>query len=200
MAIAPCMLGIVLSDLKDLTQETIRIGRTSTLLRMSYLIAGVEISWQMLRGSTSGSTKAGQFIWREEYFYPMPWLLHICLTNGYQILAAMWDMPMYHFPFHRWANMYKTSHGEPYRHFSAIIGWKALTDSIERFGVDHEFTKLVTDLKGKDPDDAFSSIPYEKGFNFIFYLEQLIGQEKFDKFIPYVRMSALKPMDIRSCC
>ncbi|KAK2762761.1 hypothetical protein FQN54_000935 [Arachnomyces sp. PD_36] len=76
-------------------------------------------------------------------------------------------------------------HGEPYRHFSAIIGWKALTDSINRYGVDHEFTKLVTDLKGKDPDDAFSSIPYEKGFNFIFYLENLVGQGKFDKFIPH---------------
>ena len=32
------------------------------------------------------------------------------------------------------------------------------------FGEDHEFTKLVIDLKGKDPDDAFSSIPYEKVF------------------------------------
>jgi leukotriene-A4 hydrolase len=35
-------------------------------------------------------------------------------------------------------------------------------DSVELFGHDHEFTKLVIDLKGKDPDDAFSSIPYEK--------------------------------------
>ncbi|KAJ5630562.1 uncharacterized protein N7484_010662 [Penicillium longicatenatum] len=76
-------------------------------------------------------------------------------------------------------------HGEAYRHFSAIIGWKALTDSVEHFGHDHEFTKLITDLKGKDPDDAFSSIPYEKGFNFLFYLENLVGKPKFDKFIPY---------------
>ncbi|KAJ5102893.1 hypothetical protein N7532_003422 [Penicillium argentinense] len=76
-------------------------------------------------------------------------------------------------------------HGEAYRHFSAIIGWKALTDSVEHFGHDHEFTKLVTDLKGKDPDDAFSSIPYEKGFNFLFYLENLVGKPKFDKFIPH---------------
>lgn len=78
------------------------------------------------------------------------------------------------------------SHGEPYRHFSAIIGWKALTDSVEHFGADHEFTKLITDLKGKDPDDAFSSIPYEKGFNFLFHLENLVGKPKFDKFIPHV--------------
>ncbi|KAJ5088120.1 hypothetical protein N7456_011736 [Penicillium angulare] len=76
-------------------------------------------------------------------------------------------------------------HGEAYRHFSAIIGWKALSDSVEHFGHDHEFTKLITDLKGKDPDDAFSSIPYEKGFNFLFYLENLVGKPKFDKFIPH---------------
>ncbi|KLJ06581.1 leukotriene A-4 hydrolase [Blastomyces silverae] len=77
------------------------------------------------------------------------------------------------------------AHGEPYRHFSAIIGWKSLTESVERFGNDHEFTKLIVDLKGKDPDDAFSSIPYEKGFIFLFYLENLIGKAKFDKFIPH---------------
>ncbi|KAL4889116.1 leukotriene A-4 hydrolase [Aspergillus ambiguus] len=76
-------------------------------------------------------------------------------------------------------------HGEAYRHFSAIIGWKALSDSVDHFGHDHEFTKLITDLKGKDPDDAFSSIPYEKGFNFLFHLETLVGKQKFDRFIPH---------------
>lgn len=75
--------------------------------------------------------------------------------------------------------------GDKHRDFSAIIGWKALTDSIEQFGEDHEFTKLIPDLKGKDPDDAFSSIPYEKGSNFLYYLEKLIGIEKWDKFIPH---------------
>ncbi|GLB12082.1 hypothetical protein AtubIFM57258_009360 [Aspergillus tubingensis] len=79
----------------------------------------------------------------------------------------------------------ETRHGEAYRHFSAIIGWKALADSVEHFGHDHEFTKLITDLKGKDPDDAFSSIPYEKGFNFLFHLETLVGKQKFDRFIPH---------------
>ncbi|KAL9122610.1 MAG: hypothetical protein Q9187_000842 [Circinaria calcarea] len=76
-------------------------------------------------------------------------------------------------------------HGEPYRSFSAIIGWKALSDSITHFGSDHEFTKLIIALKGKDPDDAFSSIPYEKGSTFLYYLENLIGKERWDKFIPY---------------
>jgi leukotriene-A4 hydrolase len=76
-------------------------------------------------------------------------------------------------------------HGEPHRDFSAIIGWKALEDSIALFGDDHEFTKLIVDLKGKDPDDAFSSIPYEKGFHFLYYLEKLVGKPLWDKFIPF---------------
>ncbi|KAJ9630875.1 Leucyl aminopeptidase yscIV [Taxawa tesnikishii (nom. ined.)] len=76
-------------------------------------------------------------------------------------------------------------HGEPHRDFSAIIGWKALSDSINNYGEDHEFTKMVVDLKGKDPDDAFSSIPYEKGFVFLYHLEKLVGKEKWDKFIPH---------------
>lgn len=76
-------------------------------------------------------------------------------------------------------------HGEPRFGFSAIIGWKALQDSVERYGKDHEFTRLVVDLKGKDPDDAFSSIPYEKGFVFLYSLDNLLGRKKWDRFIPY---------------
>jgi len=63
---------------------------------------------------------------------------------------------------------------------------------VNLFGADHEFTKLVVDLKGKDPDDAFSSIPYEKGFHFLYYLEKLVGKPAFDKFIPHYFTKFLK--------
>ena len=76
-------------------------------------------------------------------------------------------------------------HGEPHRDFSAIIGWNALQDSVLQFGDTHEFTKLVIDLKGKDPDDAFSSIPYEKGYTFLSYLESQVGKDKWNRFIPH---------------
>ena len=37
---------------------------------------------------------------------------------------------------------------------------------------DHNFTRLVPDLAGGvDPDDAFSKIPYEKGFALLYYLQ-----------------------------
>lgn len=80
-------------------------------------------------------------------------------------------------------------HGERFRHFSAIIGWKSLEEDVERYksnGLDH-FTKLVVDLKDKsDPDDAFSTVPYDKGSTFLFHLETVLGgKEVFDPFIPY---------------
>ena len=37
------------------------------------------------------------------------------------------------------------------------------------------YTRLIPDLKGVDPDDAFSIVPYEKGFTLLFYLETLLG-------------------------
>ena len=94
-------------------------------------------------------------------------------------------------------------HGEAHRHFSAIIGWKALEESIERYGKDHDYTKLVIDLKGKDPDDAFSSIPYEKGFHALYQFELLLGKEKWDSFIPHYfetfKQKSLDSYDFKSC-
>lgn len=74
--------------------------------------------------------------------------------------------------------------GEKERQFQAIGGWKTLQDAIEQFGSDNPLTALVPDLKGIDPDDSFSSVPYEKGFAFLYYLESLVGgPEVFDQYL-----------------
>ncbi|XKL66326.1 hypothetical protein PGB90_009746 [Kerria lacca] len=74
--------------------------------------------------------------------------------------------------------------GEAYRHFCAIGGLKDLRQSINTLGEKNPFTKLVVDLTGINPDDAYSTCPYEKGHTFLFYLEQLLGgSEKFDAFL-----------------
>lgn len=44
-------------------------------------------------------------------------------------------------------------------------------------------TQLYIDLKGRDPDDAFSGVPYTKGQLFLMYLEQKFGRDKFDEFV-----------------
>ena len=44
-------------------------------------------------------------------------------------------------------------------------------------------TQLYIDLKGRDPDDAFSGVPYVKGQLFLMFLEQKFGRERFDAFV-----------------
>eukprot|EP00042_Codosiga_hollandica_P053495 m.701133 g.701133 ORF g.701133 m.701133 type:complete len:607 (+) comp58710_c0_seq5:46-1866(+) len=66
-------------------------------------------------------------------------------------------------------------YGEKVRHFGCILGKKSLTDAIELFGPTSPHTCLVQTFGDIDPDDAFSTIPYEKGSTFLFYLETLLG-------------------------
>jgi hypothetical protein len=74
-------------------------------------------------------------------------------------------------------------HGERASALRWAVGQKALDDSIARFGIDSPLTKLRTDLRGIDPDDAFSSIPYEKGARFVCAIETQAGREPFDRFM-----------------
>lgn len=46
---------------------------------------------------------------------------------------------------------------------------------VNTFGANNPLTNLVPDLKEVDPDDAFSSVPYEKGFALLYHLEELLG-------------------------
>nr|XP_002123481.1 leukotriene A-4 hydrolase [Ciona intestinalis] len=65
--------------------------------------------------------------------------------------------------------------GEKTRHFDAFNGLSSLRYSIETFGETSPYTKLVIKLDDVDPDDSFSSVPYEKGHTLLFYLENLLG-------------------------
>ncbi|KUJ82826.1 aminopeptidase [Microbulbifer flavimaris] len=42
---------------------------------------------------------------------------------------------------------------------------------------------MAIDLRGRDPDEVFSNIPYEKGSLFLYELEQKVGRENFDQFL-----------------
>jgi leukotriene-A4 hydrolase len=42
---------------------------------------------------------------------------------------------------------------------------------------------LAIDLRGRDPDDVFSIIPYEKGALFLTELEHKVGRDNFDQFL-----------------
>ena len=65
-----------------------------------------------------------------------------------------------------------------------LLGQRALQRAIDRFlGSEPEFTKLGMRLDGRDPDEAFSELPYEKGANFLRVLERYFGRASFDAFL-----------------
>jgi aminopeptidase N len=70
---------------------------------------------------------------------------------------------------------------------AAALGWamgqKALEDSLERFKGEPHLTVLRMHLEGIDPDDAFSSIPYEKGARLVAALEREVGEARFQRFL-----------------
>lgn len=66
---------------------------------------------------------------------------------------------------------------------SAAIGRNGLMEAMNSFGKGSEFTKLEINGEGKDPDEFYSLVPYEKGFLFVALLEETVGREKMDVFV-----------------
>lgn len=59
----------------------------------------------------------------------------------------------------------------------ATKGRQVLDTFIKNVGEMHIYTSLVAKLKdGCDPDDYFSCVSYEKGYNFLLWLEHLVSQ------------------------
>ncbi|KAI9505022.1 Leucyl aminopeptidase yscIV [Coemansia spiralis] len=75
--------------------------------------------------------------------------------------------------------------GEDARQLSCVIGEADLIESVEFYGKDSPLTALVPKLDGVDPDDAYSTVPYDKGAHLLYYLEQYLGGPVV--FEPYMR-------------
>lgn len=65
----------------------------------------------------------------------------------------------------------------------AAVGFQRLQKAFEQHAGRPELTRLRTPLAGIDPDDAFSAVPYEKGFLFLKTLEAEAGKEAFDALL-----------------
>ncbi|PRP96381.1 M1 family metallopeptidase [Enhygromyxa salina] len=68
----------------------------------------------------------------------------------------------------------------------AVIGKRELVDELtdpEQMGDKPDFQRLAQDLRGIDPDQAFSGVPYEKGALLLVALEHAYGREVFDEFL-----------------
>jgi leukotriene-A4 hydrolase len=87
-------------------------------------------------------------------------------------------------------------HGRETSELHAAIGRHDLEDALARFAKRPELTSLRTELRGLHPDDAYSSVPYEKGYFFLRRLEEEVGRPAWDQFLrTYLRRFRFQSID-----
>lgn len=69
--------------------------------------------------------------------------------------------------------------GKEYVLLDEVASYPEFLASIKSFGSDDSFASLRPKFNGRSPDDAFSEIPYEKGYYLLKYIESLVGTENF---------------------
>ncbi|HEX3143391.1 MAG TPA: M1 family metallopeptidase [Pyrinomonadaceae bacterium] len=72
-------------------------------------------------------------------------------------------------------------YGRSREEMEAALGLRDLKEEIA--SLDDRDEILHIDLKGRDPDDGSTDIPYEKGALFLRHLEETFGRARFDQFL-----------------
>ncbi|MGD1069370.1 MAG: M1 family metallopeptidase [Bryobacteraceae bacterium] len=72
-------------------------------------------------------------------------------------------------------------YGRSRAEMEAALGYRGLQDELKSHPSKDRI--LHVDLKGRDPDDGATRIPYEKGALFLTQLEQVFGRPKFDAYL-----------------
>jgi leukotriene-A4 hydrolase len=71
--------------------------------------------------------------------------------------------------------------GREYSEMLALLGYQDLEATVAE--VPPRDTHLFLDLTGRDPDEAATKLPYEKGYSLLRLIEETVGREAFDKFL-----------------
>lgn len=72
-------------------------------------------------------------------------------------------------------------YGRPREEMEAVLARKGLEAELSELKNADQI--LHIDLTGRDPDEGFTGVPYEKGALFLRHLEETFGREKFDQFV-----------------
>jgi aminopeptidase N len=73
--------------------------------------------------------------------------------------------------------------GKSYTDMLWELGYQDLVTEVENLKANPKDTWLKLDLKGRDPDDGLTDIPYEKGSHFLKLIELSVGRDRFDQFL-----------------
>jgi leukotriene-A4 hydrolase len=74
-------------------------------------------------------------------------------------------------------------YGESFMKVAAKVGNSSMYNDMLDYGLDNKYSSLTPHCDGENPDDAFSTIPYEKGFQLLYFLESLVGKTNFALFM-----------------
>lgn len=113
--------------------------------------------------------------------------------TGNYVTCASWDDFWLNEGWTVWLERKITSRlrGPKYLDFEAIGGYNDLQLAVQAMPT--EFTSLVLPIGDCDPDEAYSTVAYEKGFNLLLYLERMVGTDKFEAFFQaYIKNFASK--------
>jgi len=73
--------------------------------------------------------------------------------------------------------------GPDFARLGDLLSVRDLEEDLRSFGLTSERTCLHASMRGVDPDQAFSVVPYIKGFLFLLSLERAAGRQAFDEFL-----------------
>jgi aminopeptidase N len=87
-------------------------------------------------------------------------------------------------------------YGREYEEMLALLSRTELADTLAEIGPTSPDTRLKLDLAGRDPDDGMNEIAYEKGGFLLRRIEEVVGRQRFDKFLrSYFDRHAFQSMD-----
>ncbi|HVF48949.1 MAG TPA: M1 family metallopeptidase [Pyrinomonadaceae bacterium] len=72
-------------------------------------------------------------------------------------------------------------YGRPRADMEAVLGRRTVEEEMATLEDKDEI--LHVDLRGRDPDEGFTTVPYEKGALFLRHLEETFGRPRFDAFL-----------------
>lgn len=103
--------------------------------------------------------------------------------SGNLVTNAAWDHMWLNegFTVYLEAQIMEALYGPERRAMEAVLGHDQLIAEFETLAPRDQH--LVLDLAGRDADDAFSSVPYEKGRLFLVFLREQMGSDAFARYL-----------------
>ena len=77
----------------------------------------------------------------------------------------------------------EATRGREYAEMLSELSYHSLRNLVKTMGPKNQDTALKLDLEGRNPEEAYSGIPYVKGMFFLRMLESHFGRERFDAFL-----------------